>query len=153
MSVDIEEFTPLIQVFDMPASVKFYRDILGFQIVAQSEPGKHFGWAMLKRGRMILMLNTAYEPEHRPLEADAARTAAHGDTAFFFNCPEPDAAHAYFQSKGLNATAPVVTHYGMKQVYVKDPDGYDLCFQCEAAPHAAAPDGGLNPSGERKPGS
>jgi hypothetical protein len=25
------------------------------------------------------------------------------------------------------------TAYGMKQLVVRDPDGYDLCFQCEAS--------------------
>ncbi len=142
MTVDIAGFTPLIQVFDMPASVAFYRDVLGFQVVAQSEPGEHFDWGMLRRGHMVLMLNTAYEQEHRPREPDPTRTAAHGDTALFFECPDPDAAYAYFQSKSVNAKAPVVARYGMKQVYATDPDGYQLCFQCEAVQHAAAPDGG-----------
>ena len=55
---------------------------------------------------MVLMLNTAYEQEHRPLEPDPTRTAAHSDTALFFDCPDPDAAYAYFQSKSVNARAP-----------------------------------------------
>ena len=55
--------------------------------------------------------------------------AAHDDTALFFDCVDPDAAYAYLCERGLKAQAPVTTHYGMKQVYVSDPDGYSLCFQ------------------------
>jgi hypothetical protein len=29
---------------------------------------------------------------------------------------------------------PTVAAYGMKQLYVLDPDSYNLCFQWEAAP-------------------
>jgi len=76
MTLDIRGFTPLIQVFDMPTSVAFYRDVLGFQVVAQSEPGNNFDWGMLRRDRMVLMLSAAYEKEHRPLKPDPARAAA-----------------------------------------------------------------------------
>jgi catechol 2,3-dioxygenase-like lactoylglutathione lyase family enzyme len=125
-------FVPLIQVFDMPLAVGFYRDILGFEVVAQSSAGDAFDWGMLRRGDMLLMLNTAYEADDRPPTPDPARIAAHGDTAFFFACEDPDVVHAYLRKKGVPARAPTVTDYGMRQVYAKDPDGYTLCFQCES---------------------
>jgi catechol 2,3-dioxygenase-like lactoylglutathione lyase family enzyme len=30
---------PLLQVYDMPTSIRFYRDVLGFTVWASSEPG------------------------------------------------------------------------------------------------------------------
>jgi hypothetical protein len=30
---------------------------------------------------------------------------------------------------GIQVEAPVVAPYGMKQLYLKDPDGYTICFQ------------------------
>ena len=131
MTVDVAGFVPLLQVFDMRTSVSFYRDVLGFEVVAQSEPGDDFDWGMLKRDGMVLMLNTAYERDERPSAPDPARVASHDDTALFFACPDPDAAYAYLCAKGVSAKAPIVTGYGMKQVYLSDPDGYNLCFQCE----------------------
>jgi catechol 2,3-dioxygenase-like lactoylglutathione lyase family enzyme len=133
MGLELRGLVPLLQVFDMPSSVAFYRDILGFEVVAQSEPGDNFDWGMLRRDGMVLMLNTAYERESRPVSPDRLRMAAHDDTALFFDCVDPDAAYAYLCSRGLKAQAPVATHYGMKQVYVSDPDGYSLCFQSRAA--------------------
>jgi glyoxylase I family protein len=37
MPIKVEGLAPLIQVFDMPTSVAFYREILGFTVVNQSE--------------------------------------------------------------------------------------------------------------------
>jgi catechol 2,3-dioxygenase-like lactoylglutathione lyase family enzyme len=59
MEIKVSGLTPLIQVFDMPASVAFYRDVIGFEVVMQSQPGEHFDWALLRMGGASLMLNTA----------------------------------------------------------------------------------------------
>jgi glyoxylase I family protein len=40
-----------------------------------------------------------------------------------------DAACAYLRSKGIDVSDPFVRDYGMKQLYFKDPDGYEICFQ------------------------
>lgn len=39
MAVEINGMTPLIQVFDMPRSLAFYRDVLGFTVVSDSGNG------------------------------------------------------------------------------------------------------------------
>jgi hypothetical protein len=81
------------------------------------------------------MLNTVYDPDaERPAVPDSARVAAHEDTALFIGCPDVDAAYRHLLAHGLGVKAPIVTHYGMKQLYVKDPDGFNLCFQWSAAP-------------------
>ena len=61
MALDILGLAPLLQVFDMPTSIHFYRDILGFEVVNTSRPGEDFGWALLRLNAVELMLNTAYE--------------------------------------------------------------------------------------------
>jgi catechol 2,3-dioxygenase-like lactoylglutathione lyase family enzyme len=127
--MNVSGLTPLIQVFDMPASVTFYRDILGFEVVMQSQPGEHFDWALLRMGGAELMLNTAYEADERPAAPDAARWAGHGDTTLYIGCPNVDEAYEYLKSKGIEVEKPVVRDYGMKQLTVTDPDGYGVCFQ------------------------
>lgn len=37
--MDIHGVAPLLQVFDMPTAIRFYRDLLGFQVWGRSEPG------------------------------------------------------------------------------------------------------------------
>lgn len=36
MAVEVRGVCPLLQVYDMPTSVRFYRDTLGFEVVATS---------------------------------------------------------------------------------------------------------------------
>jgi glyoxylase I family protein len=132
MTLKVEAFAPLIQVFDMPTSLAFYRGVLGFQVVMQSAPGEDFDWGLLRLGNIELLLNTAYEKEHRPPAANPARVATHGDTALFFGCRDLDAAYAHFRAKGIDVKEPSIASYGMKQLWFKDPDGYTVCFQWPA---------------------
>lgn len=133
MTIQVLGLAPLLQVFDMPTSIEFYRDVLGFEIAATSNPGSdNFGWALLKLNGTELMLNTAYDDDMRPPVPDPARVAAHDDTAIYFGCPDVDAAYAHLLERGLEVQEPRIAPYGMKQLYVTDPDGYNLCFQWRA---------------------
>jgi catechol 2,3-dioxygenase-like lactoylglutathione lyase family enzyme len=132
MAIEVRGLTPLVQVYDMPTSVRFYRDLLGFEIVSTSPVlGKdRFHWVLLRLGKAELMLNTAYEFDNeRPVPADRSRVAAHGDTGLFFGCPDVDAAYEELREKGVAVNMPKVAPYGMKQMSLRDSDGYGLCFQ------------------------
>jgi glyoxylase I family protein len=132
MNVEIKGMTPLLQVYDMPTAMAFYKDLLGFEVVAQSRPGPKFDWVWLKLNGAELMLNTAYEEECRPAVQDRTRVAAHDDTCLYFGCPDVDAMYEYLKGKGVAAEKPRIAHYGMKQMYLKDPDGFAICFQWTA---------------------
>ena len=129
MEIDVQGLCPLLQVFDMKISLDFYCNTLGFTLHASAGPANDMGWAWLKWNDAELMLNTAYETAVRPPAADPARLAAHDDTCIYIGCPDVDEAYSYLLSKGLKINPPQVTHYGMKQLYLHDPDGYNLCFQ------------------------
>ena len=52
MAIDVRGVCALLQVYDMPTSVKFYRDKLGFEVVTTSPvmgPDK-FHWCLLRLG-------------------------------------------------------------------------------------------------------
>jgi catechol 2,3-dioxygenase-like lactoylglutathione lyase family enzyme len=134
MSVDIRGMTPLLQVFDMATSLKFYCDVLGFEIVqtdANSEAPNH-NWVWLRLQDTDLMLNTAYEYGQRPPTADARRVSSHDDVTLYFGAPDVDAVYAHLRAKGIDVKEPTIAPYGMKQLYVHDPDGFSLCFQWRA---------------------
>jgi glyoxylase I family protein len=142
MTFELREVCPLLQVFDMPTSLAFYRDVLGFEIVEAAPPAEQvdpdkFDWVWLRRDRANLMLNTANDPDAvRPPAPDPTRVAAHDDTALFIGCPDVDGAYDHLRARGVAVDAPKVAPYGMKQLYLKDPDGFTLCFQWTA--HAPA---------------
>ncbi len=129
MPIQAKGLTPLIEVFDMPTSVAFYRDIIGFEVAMQSSPGDNFDWCLLRMGGAELMLNTAYESHERPAAPDRARWAGHSHTTLFFYCPNLDQAYEYLRSKGIAVEKPVVRPYGMRQLSLTDPDSYGLCFE------------------------
>jgi uncharacterized glyoxalase superfamily protein PhnB len=134
MGVQAQGLTPLIQVFDMNEAIHFYCGVLGFELASASPEvdapeGRHVDWAWLRLGGADLMLNTAYDAGARPPARDATRIAAHRDTGLFIACPDVDAAHAHLAAQGLDVRPPKVAPYGMKQLYLTDPDGYEICLQ------------------------
>ena len=128
MTIKLRDLTPLLEVFDLPTSVTFYRDVLGFELVA----GDESWWCMLKLGEVTLMLNTAYEDHERPTVPEPARVRGHADTSLYFSSPNPDEVYAHLRSKAWTVNEPMVTSYGMRQVSTKDPDGFQLFFLCPA---------------------
>ena len=130
MSFTITGMTPLIQVFNMPRSLKFYRDILGFELVSDSGNGDESSWVWLRLNGVDLMLNDQYEPGHVPSECPPERIKWHRDTCLYFGCPDPDAAYEYLTANGIELSPPKAAPYGMKQLYFCDPDGFGICFQC-----------------------
>ena len=129
MSIDVRGLSPLLEVFDMPTSLAFYRDKLGFRVAGDSGKGDESGWVMLSLGDSTIMLNTAYDDGERPDAPDPARVAAHRDTTIYFGCPDVDAVFEHLTENDITARPPSIAPYGMKQLYVLDPDGYNLCFQ------------------------
>lgn len=138
MPLDVRGVCPLLGVYYMPASVRFYRDMLGFEMVSHSpwrggDPDR-FHWCWLRLGEAEIMLNSNYEfDEERPVPPDPARTKAHRDTCLYFGCPDVDAAYEELRAKGVTVEKPKVARYGMKQMGLRDPDGYSLCFQWRAS--------------------
>jgi glyoxylase I family protein len=127
-AIHLEGIAPLLQVYDMPTSLKFYRDILGFNVVQSSGEGDDVDWVLLKLNNIELMLNTAYEKPNRPASPDLKRYAAHKDMILYFGCPDTDATYSYLVSKGIDISKPEITGYGWKALNLVDPDGYHLCF-------------------------
>ena len=50
MAIEVKGLTPMFQVFDMPTSMKFYCEVLGFEVVTVDDPKKapHHDWVWLR---------------------------------------------------------------------------------------------------------
>jgi catechol 2,3-dioxygenase-like lactoylglutathione lyase family enzyme len=135
MAIRLNGSAPLFEVFDMPTSFAFYRDVIGFGIVAtnkeiDTDPAQ-LDWAWLRLDDVDLMLNTAYDTGKRPPEREPHDTFGRG-VCFYIGCPDVDAAYEHLRARRVDVKPPKVAPYGMKQLYVRDPDGYNLCFQWRA---------------------
>jgi uncharacterized glyoxalase superfamily protein PhnB len=116
---------PLLLVREFRRSLEFYRNQLGFEPVEQARDGEDVYWCRLVRGGATLMLQQA-ESEDAPL-APGTR-----GVLLYVVCAEVDDLYREFQSRGLVMSPPQITHYGMKQIFVPEPDGYALCFESPA---------------------
>ena len=116
---------PLLQVFDMQTSLRFYCAVLGFEVVQQTDQD---WWAMIRLGDATLMLNTAYEAGRRPPSPDPKRVRGHNDVSLYFEFLDLDALYAHLRASGCDVKPPATTSYGLRQLNVMDPDGYELCF-------------------------
>ena len=128
MPITSRKVTPLMQVYDMHRSVAWYRDVIGFEVVQKHDPDGHLHWAMLKLGDAIVMLNAKYEDDTQ-IEIRSSHVEGHGDLTLYFDCPNVDEAYEHLINKRCEVEQPVTRFYGMRQVTVTDPDGYELCFQ------------------------
>ena len=138
MPIKLKTAVPMFLVHDVPASLAFYRGLLGFEVIASSAPfttaPDDFGWCMLRLGGTTLMLNNMFENNVRPSDShDAAREKAHADTTLYCEALDLPAVEAHLQAKSISFEGPTTTWYGARQITLRDPDGYILCFQVAAS--------------------
>ena len=126
--IEIRGMAPLLQVFDMPTTMAFYRDVLGFTKVDANAPDDNADWVWMRWHGIDLMFNTAYEREYRPATPDPQRVAAHGDTIIYFGCKQVDELYEYLRAKNVQVEPPGITGYNFRALNVKDPDEYLLVF-------------------------
>lgn len=122
----VRELVPLLFVEDIDDSIAFYTDKLGFEIRMNWEPEEKIMWCQLERGSAALMLQPACSDE------DGSREERIKGVGFFFLCNDAQVMFEEFSANGLKLEPPRVAFYGMNQLFLKDPDGYELCFQNQA---------------------
>ncbi len=123
MTATIRELVPLLFVEDIVRSAAFYQERLGFAMTQQWEPGGKLAWCRLGRDSAAVMLQQAIPEEDGPAEGRGR------GVSFYFNCDDGVAMHTDLTRRGLAVAPPQAAFYGMNQLFVTDPDGYELCFQ------------------------
>ena len=122
-----------LMVSDMARSVAFYTDKLGFAQIFLvdperqdiSEPARSV-FAMLAFGEASMMLQTSHSlAEELPI-FEAGRIPR-PSTAIYLHGLCPDAIHARLDP-GCVIKAPFNQWYGMRELYVQDPDGHVICI-------------------------
>jgi catechol 2,3-dioxygenase-like lactoylglutathione lyase family enzyme len=114
---------PHFLVADVRRAAEYYRDKLGFRIIGYFfEEPPVFG--MVDRDRAEIHLR----------RADDGLKGSNGERVgdaldCYIRVDDVEALHAEFNERGAEITlAPTLQSYGMKEVYVRDPDGYTICF-------------------------
>jgi glyoxylase I family protein len=138
-TIEVKDVCALLSVWDMPATVRFYRELLGFEIVNRSptyatEDGEElFHWCMMRANDATIMLNTEYDEGERPTERPCPDEPRFG-TWFYYGCPNVDAAYAKLQAAGVACKPPSLAKYGFRTLSLRDPDGRGITLQWPVSP-------------------
>ena len=124
---EIVGISPFFIVRDVPTSLAFYRDRLGFEVAYEGPEPDDIFFGIVRRGRaQILMkaIGVAPVPNYtRDIKQGIARWDA------FVSVPDPDALAAEFASRNVEFFEPLQdTHDGLRGFEIEDADGYLLFF-------------------------
>jgi len=122
--VQFKNLIPSLDVSNVDESIKFYKDALGFSVQDRMSWNGETGWALLKVGRVGLMLNA----KNYDLISPAA--PEYGGV-FFFYSDNLEELHAKLENKGYPVSHMQSIQNGIKEFYLCDPDGYVFWFTPE----------------------
>ncbi len=121
-SARVTNLRPMIAVRDLPATVRFYVEKLGFNCNAMF--GNPPVWAEVERDGTSIMFNA---PPRADVERDVP-AKSRDYQVYYFDVDGVVALHAELKSRGVNVTNLRITSYQMKEFEVRDPDGCWLWF-------------------------
>ena len=119
MTARVEQLWPLFPVREMRASLQFYCESLDFEVVGSAESEGSVYWCRIERGGACLMLQQVGPDSGIIRSSDE----------FYFVCDDADLLYEELRGKGLELEPPSVAYYGMKQLFVPEPDGRAIVFE------------------------
>jgi catechol 2,3-dioxygenase-like lactoylglutathione lyase family enzyme len=105
-----------LRVLNMKASVRFYKDVLGMEVLFGGEDAS-FSSLRAKYG-IATILNLE---QGRPVP---------GWGRMIFYVADVDAFWEHLRGKGLQPESPRDAPWGERYFHMPDPDGYELSFAC-----------------------
>jgi catechol 2,3-dioxygenase-like lactoylglutathione lyase family enzyme len=120
----IEAVVPLLHVEDIDRSIAFYTTALSFQVAQKAGPAGNPAWALLQCGAVKLMI------EKSDLSDAAARRRrpSGGDAVIHFIVDSVQDAQARLRAKRIAIGDIKRQPYGMEEIRLRDPDGYELAI-------------------------
>ena len=118
---------PCFVARDVPATLAFYRDRLGFEITFQGpEPSDIFFGIVQRDGAMIMFKSIGVEPIPN-YTRDIKKGHAPWDA--YIHTPEPDALAAEFASRQVPFFRPIQNNSdNLRGFEIQDPNGYVIYF-------------------------
>ncbi len=115
MRVNIEKISAVtLKVASMPNSVRFYRDVLGMEVIYGGED-TYFSSLRTRDGKGPIL----------NLEQGSSVT---GWGRIIFYVTDVDAIWAYLQENGFHPESPQDASWGERYFHMPDPDGHELSF-------------------------
>jgi len=129
----ISAISPFFIVADVPATLSFYRDMLGFEVTFRGPtPDDEFFGIVRRDGAMIMFKALGVVEDGREVVVEPApnynRKPAFSWDAYV-EVPDPHALAAEFASRGVRFSVPLRDdNDGLRGFVIEDIDGYGLFF-------------------------
>lgn len=126
---EISSISPFFIVKDVPASLAFYRDQLGFEVTFQGPTLEDVFFGIVRRGGAQLLLKSVGVTPVPNHTRDIKQGIAWWDA--FVSVPDPDALAAEFTTRNVEFWEPFPlqdTEDGLRGFALQDVDGYVLFF-------------------------
>jgi len=123
--VNVQEAVPFFGVSDMPTSLKFYVEGLGFEIARKWTPDGSIRWCRLQLGGAGLMLQD-FRKEDGSVRPPEGKLGV--GVSVCFMCKDALAIYRQAVTRGLHPKEPFVGN-GLWVVALNDPDGYLVVFE------------------------
>ena len=129
----ISSIAPFFIVADVPATLAFYRDKLGFDITFRGpSPDDEFFGIVRRGGARIMFKALGAIVEGKDISVEPVPNFGR-EPAFsldaYVEVPDPAALAAEFTSRGVSFSAPLSdSDDGLRGFVIKDLDGYGLFF-------------------------
>jgi len=126
-AAEISGISPFFIVSDVPSSMAFYVDRLGFEITFQGPEPDDIFFGIVRRGGAQILMKEVGVPPVPNYTRDIKKGIARWDA--FVSVPDPEALAAEFASRNVEFFQPLRdTHDGLRGFEIKDADGYLLFF-------------------------
>ena len=129
----IARISPVFIVADVPATLAFYRDMLGFEVTFRGPAPDDEFFGIVRRDGVTIMFKSlgaivdGKDVLVEPVPNFGRQPAFSLDA--FVDVPDPDALAAEFASRGVPFAAPLAdSDDGLRGFVIKDRDGYGLFF-------------------------
>lgn len=124
---DVGICAPLFIVRDVPETLAFYRDQLGFDITFQGPEPNDIFFGIVERGRAMIMFKAVGVEPVPNYTRDVKQGIARWDAYFYV--PDPDALAAEFASRNVRFFEPLQNNTdNLRGFEVQDVNGYILYF-------------------------
>ncbi len=135
----MKRLTPNLAVADVAQSVRFYTEVLGFELrmIVDAEKA-HIGdalkedltyiWANVMHGDVGVMFQ-----QKQSFEEDLGVSVEHtgASASLYMEVEDADALYESLKERVTFHKTIATTWYGAREFYIKDPDGYLLGFSSE----------------------
>ena len=123
----LKNLVPTLNISDIEASLEFYREALGFDVVSDPAAVREWRWATIRSGYTERMLS---EARHAPPadKSTGPRDDSDWPVIFYFYPDDVVALYAQVIAQGFEPNPLEATFYGMREFSLTDPDGQVLSF-------------------------